>query len=174
MPLVKIYKVAGQEQGLGLRSVVKWKISTSRFLHAGSIALSGTLQVTSENFMYSAWCKSSLYIIMFYDCTNSFRKLIKKVPPSVTERKYGFKRFRNVPVFIVRKVRCLFLLFSFGGITKDAAQAVVTLNKTFSIKTICWPFLSMILMRSLFFGFKTWLMETVTVVDGLLLLLSPQ
>ena len=113
-------------------------------------------------------------LIMFYDCTNSFRKLIKKVPPSVTERKYGFKRFRNVPVFIVHKVRCLFLLFSFGGITKDAVQAVVTLNKTFSIKTICWPFLSVILMRSLFFGFKTWLMEAVTVVDGLLLLLSPQ
>ena len=113
-------------------------------------------------------------LIMFYDCTNSFRKLIKKVPPSATERKYGFKRFRNVPVFIARKVRCLFLLFSFGGITKDAAQAVVTLNKTFSIKTICWPFLSMILMRSLFFRFKTWLMEAVTVVDGLLLLLSPQ
>ena len=113
-------------------------------------------------------------LIMFYDCTNSFRKLIKKVPPSVTESKYGFKRFRNVPVFIVRKVRCLFLLFAFGGITKDAAQAVVTLNKTFSIKTICWPFLSMILMRSLFFGFKTWLMEAVTVVDGMLLLFSPQ
>ena len=67
---------------------------------------------------------------MFYDCTNSFRKLIKKIPPSVTERKYGFKVFGNVPVFIVRRVRCLFLLFAFGGITKDAAQAVVTLNKT--------------------------------------------
>ena len=32
----------------------------------------------------------------------------------------------------------------------------------------------MILMRSLFLGFKTWLIEAVTVVDDMLLLLSPQ
>ena len=79
MPLVKRYKVAGQEQGLGLRSVVKWKISASRFLHAGSIALSGTLQVTSENFMHSAWCKSSLCFkivqIVFENWLKRYRRL---------------------------------------------------------------------------------------------------
>ena len=100
-------------------------------------------------------------LIMFHDCTNSFRKLIKKVPPSVTERKYGFKVFRNVQVFIVRKVY-VFSSYSLSvGSQRMPHKVWSPWIKHFQLKQSVDLFPSMFLMRSSFFGFKTWLMEAV-------------
>lgn len=69
----------------------------------------------------------------------------KKVPPSV-------------PVFIVPQIICLFLLFAFVQITRDAAHVVVSLvmdKKKIQLKQSVDSFLSIFVLRSLFFGLKT-------------------
>ena len=127
--------------------------------------------------MYPAWCKRSLcFIIVQIVFENWYfsSKLMTIDIYGIVYRKYWwrllryvgkrcFEGFRNVPVFIVRKVICLFLLFGSIGFTTDTAQVVVSLvmekkkqtkkkNKTKkTMKTICWPILSVFVMLSFFF-----------------------
>ena len=91
--------------------------------------------------MYPAWCKRSLcFIIVQIVFENWYfsSKLMTINIYGIVYRKYWwrllryvgkrcFEGFRNVPVFIVRRVICLFLLFGSIGFTMDTAQVVVSL-----------------------------------------------